>query len=263
MCLFLLFFQIRLISLNNVRLYGRNHGYRKVIVVVGGMIRSGSTFSFNIVRESLALRGSVECASGNSIDNSILSRTGDQHFILKTHAPDEDILKQIKNGDLSCICTIRCPEKAIASWMRTFGFSLEHGIDSMRNWISWYVTVANQVLTIDYQLIDHQPRLAIKKIIEYIDVEVEAGYIDSLEERYNKLSLKAKYDALANDEGSVDISFSYYDKETFFHRRHISSFNAPDPELSPFQIDRIRRGLRGCLKLNSTAEIFKDSCIQL
>ena len=133
----------------------------------------------------------------------------------------------------------------------------------MRNWISWYITVAGQVLTIDYQIIDNQPRLAIEKIIAYIDAEVDAGYIDTLEERYNKLLLKAKYDALANDEGSVDISFSYYDKETFFHRRHISSFNAPDPELSPLQIDQIRRGLRGYLKLNSTADIFKNSCIQL
>jgi len=246
----------------NVRLSGRSHGYRKMIVVVGGMIRSGSTFSFNIVRETLALRGSVEFASANSIDNSILTRAGNQHFVLKTHAPDEDILKQIKSGELACICTFRRPEEAIASWMRTFGFSLEHGIDSMTTWFSWYVTVAGQVLTIDHQLIERQPRLAIKKIIEYIDTEAESEYIDTLEEKYNKSSLKAKYDALANNEDSVDIGFSYYDKETFFHRRHISS-NAPDPELSPFQIDQVRRELREYLKLSSTEDIFKHSCIQV
>ena len=96
------------------------------------MIRSGSTFSFNIVREILAQAGTVEISFANSIDPSVFCRAENQHFILKTHSPDEDILVRIKNGSMPCVCTIRRPEDSIASFIRTFGFPLELGIESVK-----------------------------------------------------------------------------------------------------------------------------------
>ena len=61
-----------------------------------------------------------------------------------------------------------------------------------------------------------------ESIIDYLDMERNEQLIKMLEDKYNRSSLKAKYDALINDEDTIDIGFSYYDKETFFHRRHIS-----------------------------------------
>ena len=217
-----------------------------MIVVIGGMIRSGSTFSFNIVRELLDREGEVEFASDNSIEDSTLEHSSKKSFILKTHNPDFNVLKLIKEGVLPCICTIRSPEDAILSWMRAFNFPLEHGIAQLKSWFSWYTTVANNVLTIDYEIIENQPRLAIQLIIDYIGMKRDEVLIDMLEKEYDKLSIKTKFDDLTNNENTVDIGFSYYDKETLFHRQHITSLNPKlaQIELEPSQIHMIRSELR-------------------
>src|SRR6266478_1010937 len=216
-----------------------------VIVVIGGMIRSGSTFSFNIVREVLALHGSVETASANSIERSCFDRPDDQHFILKTHAPDEDVLERIRQGSIKCVCTIRQPEDAIASWMRTFGFSLESAIGFVKTWLFWYQEISGQALTIDYLLVDLEPRRAIEKILEYVGAVYDEPFVDALERKYEKVRLKRIYDALVKDEETVDLGFTYYHRETFFHRRHISSLRreAAGEELLPAQVEQIRAEL--------------------
>ena len=90
----------------------------------------------------------------------ILITMVEKSFILKTHMPDANVLSLIKDGVMPCICTVRRPEDAIASWMNTFGFSLEDGINSLKSWYSWYVTVADKVLTIDYQVIESKPKIS-------------------------------------------------------------------------------------------------------
>jgi len=230
-----------------------------VIVVAGGMIRSGSTFSFNIVREALALRGPVATATANSIDPSLFAHSADRHFVLKTHAPDDDILTRIKEGTIKCICTIRRPEDAIASWMRVFGSSLEVGIESIKCWLGWYLTVIDQVLTIDFQTVDCFRRMAILEILEYIGANSDNGLVEMLEAKYEKLSLKMKYDALVKSDDTVDVGFSYYDKETFLHRRHISSdeVQSAKNELSSDQALKIRRELEQLLGRDGVPRILK------
>jgi hypothetical protein len=217
-----------------------------MVVVVGGMVRSGSTFSFNIVREALAQKGSVDVASANSIDASVFAHSDNRHFVLKTHAPDPDVLARIKDGSARCICTVRRPEDAVASLMDAFGFSIEEGIESIKAWLSWYTNLRNQVLTIDYQTIDKQQRLAIERIIDYIGVTCDQSFINSLLEKYSKRKLKQRYDTLAKDEETIDVGFSYYDKRTFFHRRHISSVDSQSAEtrLAPPQVARIGKELQ-------------------
>jgi hypothetical protein len=217
-----------------------------MVVIVGGMIRSGSTFSFNVVREVLAQRGSVDFASANSIDRSIYSRSGDRHFILKTHAPDDDVLARIKDRSIKCICTIRRPDDAIASWIRTFASSIDQGIESIRHWLSWYVQVSDKVLTLNFHTVDQERRSAIEKIVEYIGTPCDQIFIDALEKKYEKSEVKRKYDALAPVEDTVDMGFSYYHRQTFFHRRHVSCLDtrSAEEDLSPLQLDQIRSALQ-------------------
>ena len=217
-----------------------------MIVVIGGMVRSGSTFSFNIVREILSRKGVVNFASANSLDQLIFDATDHAHFVLKTHAPDAPTLTGILEGVLPCICTIRAPEDAIASWMETFGLPVENGIAMVKQWLSWYSCVSDRVLTLNYQTIETQPRSAIKEIAEFLEINCDNDFVDSLNEQYNKAMLKRHYDSLARDESTIDLGFSYYDKSTFFHRRHISSIETriATATLSPEELDFIRTELR-------------------
>jgi hypothetical protein len=217
-----------------------------VVVVIGGMHRSGSTFSFNIVKETLAQTGPVEIVVGNLINSSV-ARAHNQHLVLKTHFPDEDILQRIKDGSVRCVCTIRRPADAIASLMRTFDFSLEQGIDLVKRWVDWYCSVWESVLSLDYHILDRQPRVAIPRIIEYMDCRNDEGLVEMLAARYEKSALKTVYDSLPNDERTVDMGYTYYDKETLFHRRHISLLDSRSAEfdLALDHMAQIRAELRG------------------
>lgn len=226
-----------------------------MIVVAGGMIRSGSTFLFNVIREVLSLQGPVEVVSANSIAELVYSRSTDEHFILKTHAPDEAVLSRIKDGEMPCVCTIRNPEDAISSWMHTFGFPIEDGIEAVRNWLFWYVAVKDRVLTIGFDQIEREPMAAITQVVDFIDNPIDPGLARSLGEKYSKSALKKRYDSLEKTDETVDIGFSYYDKETFFHRRHISNLHVGDGggALLPHQVIKIRNELREYLERDDLA----------
>jgi hypothetical protein len=206
------------------------------------MIRSGSTFSFNVVRELLLRSGSV-ATSANSFDG--LPIESSSHLILKSHAPDKSVTDEIKGGTLACICTIRKPEDAIASFMRAFGFSLEQSISEVNAWLSWYSSVFKHVLTIEYESIDESPRSVISRIHEFLTGDTCDERSFALAEKYSKSALKAKLDRLEQSSNTIDLAFSYYDSETFFHRRHISSITSQSASstLSASEIWRIRTEL--------------------
>jgi hypothetical protein len=213
-----------------------------MIVVAGGMIRSGSTFAFNIVRELLSLTGPVRTYSANQLDTSELDEPGAGHVVVKSHSPDSQLLAAIDGGSVRCVCTVRRPEDAIASWLRAFGFPIENGIEMVRQWLEWHGRVRDKVLTIDYRVIEEQPRDAAEAIVAYLKLDADSLWLERLLEKYEKSALKKQLDGLANDEKTVDIGFSYYDRETFFHRRHISSERSrgAEEDLTGAQLAQIR-----------------------
>jgi hypothetical protein len=207
------------------------------------MIRSGSTFSFNIARELLLRSGSAVTAFANSFGGVPLESS--THLILKSHAPDKSVTDEVKDGTLACICTVRKPEDAIASFMRAFGFSLEESISAVNAWLSWYSSVFKHVLTIEYEAIDEFPRNVISRIDEFLTGDTCDERSSALAEKYSKSDLKAKLDHLEQNSNTIDLGFTYYDSETFFHRRHISSItsHSASSSLSASEISRIRTEL--------------------
>ena len=216
-----------------------------MIVVAGGMIRSGSTFAFNIVREALLRKGPVRAYSTNRLDASEREQPTPVHVIVKSHSPDLDLLAEIRNGSIPCVCTIRKAEDAIASWTRTFGFPIEHGIEMVRQWLVWHEGVRHKVLTVDYAVIEQRPRDAATAILEHLNLETDTRWLDGVLDKYEKGALKRQLDGLPNDGKTIDVGFSYYDRETFFHRRHISSERARSAEedLTSAQLAQIRAAL--------------------
>lgn len=192
-----------------------------MIVVVGGMPRSGSTFSFNIVREILLLRGSVACLSGLALpDAETLQKT--DHFILKTHNPSEHVLDLIRSGEVKAVCTYRKPEDATASWSDTFGFSLAESIDAIRSWILWHKS-QQATHDIDYQSIEGYPLQVISHIQSYLlGIEDEAAAV-RLSRMYERDLTYKQYIDFEKGDQTIDLGFSYYDPESFFHRRHVRS----------------------------------------
>lgn len=224
-----------------------------MIVFIGGMQRSGSTFSFNIAREVLNQRGSVYQASVGSILEASSSAADTDHLLIKGHTADEFTLNIIKYGAARAICTIRKPEDAISSWMDTFGFSLDQSIEHILEWEIMFKSLKKYALVIDFSEIDQNPILAAGKIGRHL-YSVH-GYLQAVwaARKYTKQNVKKLSEEIERDiDRHVDIGFSQYDDKTFFHRRHITDIQTRNAvqRIGIDNVQYIRKRLRHIINEN-------------
>ena len=222
----------------------RRAGVDKMIVVIAGMYRSGSTFSFNIARELLV--GEVDVVAANSVSEDELTRAQGRNLVVKTHSPDATLAAKIAANTALCISTYRKPEDAIASWMDTFGFGFDESIGVVGGWLAWHQRAQLPMLNIAYDTIENRPLRAVLMIQRYLTGHVDRPVARDLVLKYSKARVKAQYDALADGADSINIGFSHYDPTTFFHRRHVSSVGKREVAntLTPEQVLRVRAELQ-------------------
>lgn len=192
-----------------------------MIVIIAGMYRSGSTFTFNIARE--ILEGAVDVLSANSVTAAEQIRAQVRHLVIKSHLPDDALVAMINSGQAICIRTYRKPEEAVASWMDTFGYSFEDSLKAICGWMDRHHSAHCDALNIPYEMIEDRPLSAILMIQYYLYGRINRPQARELNKRYNKAQIKQRCDAMLDNADNVNIGFSYYNPETFFHRRHVSS----------------------------------------
>lgn len=220
-----------------------------MIVCVLGMQRSGSTFSFNVVRDTLLRRGSLYQEATIDLGGALAraESIGADHLLLKAHAANDLLLRLIKLGAVRAVCTVRRPDDAIASWMVTFGFRLEESIEAMRNWLALYSRIRTMAVVIPYDEVDLHPIAASWKIARAVDPFVSPLEVIRVARRYSKAAVKTSAEKInVDDAGVKDVGFSYYDESSFFHRRHVNSLMSRRAEdlLPPQQLAQIRNALR-------------------
>lgn len=200
-----------------------------MIVIVAGMPRSGSTLTYNIAREFLIARHTVDPVLSNSLPQDFDSQAAiKKAILLKSHAPDQKITDLIIAGRARCICSIRKPEDAIGSWMNAFGFSFEESIQHFENWIIWHSSVTEFTLNVDFTEIENNLVDVIEKIGGYLKDDISTDEVQLISDKYRKDAIYKKYNELKNsgEDNIVDCGFSFYERDTLFHRRHIASLNS-------------------------------------
>ena len=111
-----------------------------MIVCLAGMPRSGSTFSFNVVREVLRTRGTIYQEPCDDVLGAVHRSEGVQHILVKTHGLDDPSMELAKAGAFQVIITVRRVEDAIASWTSIFGEVTEDAlIEIMRRWLRMFL----------------------------------------------------------------------------------------------------------------------------
>jgi len=216
-----------------------------MIVIIAGMQRSGSTFSFNVAREFLEARGNVRTFSENDMRRIQLPDDG-SHLVIKTHQPDEAMRSMIANGQARCICTTRKPEDAVASWMRVFNFDLDSSIGVIKSWLAWHIELAPNALNIRYNDIDDRPYDSVRKICRFLCNNTTPFEALRIWWKYRKSAVKRRSEKmLSTDNNITELPFSYYDNRTFFHRHHVGALKSQSAtaSLTAGQIDTIRASL--------------------
>lgn len=195
-----------------------------MIVFIAGMRRSASTFSFNVVRDLLNRRGTVYQEASASLLSTI-GRSGDtDHVLCKGHSADEATFRLLELGAVKIVCTVRRPEDAIASAIECFGCDLDTAVASMGEWLGMFERLRDRSLIVCYEEIDTRPWHAALRIARHVCSDWTTEEIDQIVKRYIRDNVIEFTNRLSiHDVGVCDLGYSYYDRETFFHRRHISS----------------------------------------
>jgi hypothetical protein len=215
-----------------------------MIVFIGGMPRSGSTYSFNITREVLGKWVPVHYESDIGL-KAIIARAGpEEHVIVKAHVADEDTVQGIRTGRIKSIVTYRNPVDAIASWINTFGFTFEIALQDMKSWIDLFLKIRDHSLLLDYETIDRHRASAALTIAQYLQPTFHWSGAEAMADKHSRAEALALSANLEKSK-AVDIGFSYYDPETYLHRRHVSGLVSKSAEelIGAHRVAEIRKAL--------------------
>ena len=216
-----------------------------MIVFVGGMPRSGSTFAFNVVREVLRMRGGVYQEPTSDLLGAV-DRAGEAaHVIVKGHKLTPPSVALARHGAFRAVITYRRIEDAMASWFAVFPELPEQvGWDTMRGWLDLYPAIRPVGLHVSYAAIDRWPWLTAWRIGRYLSRDVGPLEITRIVERFHKTAVKQRADALSASGANVEnAGWTHYDKLEFFHRHHVSSLASVPAEqrLSAERLQQVRR----------------------
>lgn len=223
-----------------------------MIVLLVGMPRSGSTFSFNVVREVLRRRGRVHQEACEDIIGAVHRSNGANDVLIKAHKLDATSMELAEAGAMRIIMTVRRVEDAMASWLEAFdAIPEETAIQIMRDWLQLFRHLRSRALIVSYEEIDRRPWLATWRIARAVCPTIGPVEVLKIARRFSKAAVKRQTDQLAPDASEVtDIGFSYFDSATFFHRRHVASLvSRPAEERLPHErLARIQEALAEDMK---------------
>ena len=206
------------------------------IIICNGVIRSGSTWSFNVCRllgELLARRqgrqfGSVyleEQRLDQFLQVDVLLREG--VGVVKSHALGPIALEWIRTGKAKAVCTFRDPRDCVASdmpfWGKGFEPSMNRVAASLRL-LSHYHDFG-RTMFVRYEEMMHDRLWQIRRIAAYLQVAVdqnEVGWIDSMTNM--QCSKKIAEELPARSDGvDVVLENRLRDRVTLLHANHIGS----------------------------------------
>ena len=201
-----------------------------MVVLCDGMVRSGSTWSFNVALELLRSSNEHQKTFGlfSEKPEVLLSavRPRSSNLVIKSHKLDQSAYQLCRTGAIKAIYTWRHPYDAIVSCMRMFGWSFQQSIDVLRSSLRvWsFHRATNTAHVISYESIIQTPSAAIGRIASYLGVGVEV-------ERLNRIARATSLDQVRSlsqhvndlDTGRlVRMNEHVYDRQTLLHQGHVT-----------------------------------------
>lgn len=203
-----------------------------MIILCGGMVRSGSTWSFNVCR-SLLKTANLPYISGyfgeeEQVDRAIREATIDlsQSLIIKAHVPGPQSLSMIREGTVKNIFTFRDPRDIICSRMkfenRGFESVLEVTVQncSIYNWYRQFTPT----LFIRFESMMADPISEIQRISNFLNLDLDDRTCRNIAEENSLEQSKKiieKLNSLPEDRVFFEASRTI-DRDTLLQTDHVN-----------------------------------------
>lgn len=220
-----------------------------MLVLCDGMIRSGSTWSYNVVLQLLKLSDTSRKSFGfynedPAILNSAL-RPRSSHLAIKSHVLSPANYELCRTGQIKSVYTWRDPYDVVASAVGMFGPPAEKWMDPLRNALRiWaFHRETNSAHIVSYPSIVNHPAESIAGIAAYLGVTADPARVRSIAGEVSFTSVRqfSRHVQELDPKRVVRKDRHVFDRETLLHQGHIRNGGTGYGlrTLSPAQIDAV------------------------
>jgi hypothetical protein len=199
------------------------------VVFCNGMIRSASTWSYNVVLKLMraALGDSVYGDYNENVAQFLESSPATAPcLVLKCHMLDEVGRRMVESGEAKVVYTCRDLPDAAVSFMRMFNYDFEHTLSALWGALELYQFHRKRgtALILGYREITGQPLASVGKIAEYLGI---AAPVEILTRVTEETSIEWARDRVEQLKAGVDadklVRFDRFvhDRETLLNLDHI------------------------------------------
>jgi hypothetical protein len=211
-----------------------------MIVLLTGMVRSGSTWAFNVAKALLMAETRAITGEYTNDVGAAIAGLGTQveHHLIKAHMVDRVGHMLIRHRMCKTICTWREPLDCIASSVQAFGSDVDDTIALAQGGLAFLDLQAREggVLFIAHDTILAQPHDAIRAIAAYLGCAADdatVGRIGGLFSKDNVARFTDKLERAPDARSNADG----WDRDTLFHPGHIRAHpRTPEQLLTPAQL---------------------------
>jgi len=235
------------------------------IFICDGVIRSGSTWSYNVCRLLGQIRAKrrgepfgIACLGENSLDQflQVEATLGSGSAVIKAHELGPFALQSIRGGRVKAVCTYRDPRDCVASdlvfWAGGFEASLQRVARSFDCLMRSYQD-SERTLFVRYEEMIEDPPGEIAKIAEHLEIPVDRKIVDWIDGQTNIEFSRTICGQLASRPAEqVDVGRNNHrrDRVTLLHDNHIGSARPGRwrRDLTPQQGQLLSELFGGCLQ---------------
>jgi len=193
-----------------------------------GMIRSGSTWMFNVCRLLLEECGDLDrTVPGYLREGDDADRVLEQldlkarNVLLKLHNPGPYAERLIRERRTKDVYTHRDPRDVVVSAHRMWNWSIDRAIHSMATTVSVFERrrQSENTLFVAYDDILLRPQALVPEIAEYLGIHVDEQMVESISAA---TSLDAARTVATNPAIPFNAAFEFhYDPVTLLHKNHV------------------------------------------
>ncbi len=224
---------------------------RPVRVVCAGIYRSGSTWSFNVVRRLLELTPpgrnvAFDYAEPRELDNFVWRSLSGEHHVVKCHAGSAGFLDAVRAGFVhGVVFSLRDPMAALASCVEQFcnrepfsrEWTFERALDHIEEGLRFGGELVGNPGVVFIDLHRDGEAASLERIVKFMGVPVPPAELEEVREQFTFSAMRERSEQIAEQPADALLR-GINDPATLMHANHVEKGAARDwrSELSPDQI---------------------------
>jgi hypothetical protein len=224
---------------------------RPVRLVCAGIYRSGSTWSFNVVRRLLELTPpgrdvAYDYAEPQELDNFVWRSLGEEHHVVKCHAGSAGFVDAVRAGFVNgVVFSLRDPMAALASCVEQFcnrepfsrDWTFERALDHIEDGLRFGDQLVGSPGVAFIDLHRDGEAASLERIVKFMGIAVPPDIVEEVRAQFSFEEMRERSERIA-EQPADSLLRGINDPATLMHANHVEKGAARDwrSELSPDQI---------------------------